>query len=62
MGVFVPVLLHGADYVFICIQSGDVRSDHKWSLKTHVEMHSNARCEQTYLKLSACDAITQDAC
>lgn len=31
-------------HVFICIQSGEVRTDHKWSLETHVETHFNARC------------------
>ncbi len=49
-------------YMFICIYSEEVRSDHKRSLKTHVEMHSNARSEQTDLELSTCDQITQDAC
>ena len=40
----------------------EVRSNHKWSLKTHVETHINARCEQAYLELSTCDWIIQDAC
>lgn len=39
----------------ICILSGEVRSGHKWSLKTHVETHSNNRCELMYLKMSTCD-------
>ena len=26
-----------------------MRSDHKWSLETLVEMHFNARCERMYL-------------
>jgi hypothetical protein len=30
--------------VSICIYSGEMRSDHKWSLKNHVETHSNVRC------------------
>ncbi len=49
-------------YMFICIQSGELRSDHKWSLETHVETHVNARSEQMHLELSTCDWITQDAC
>ncbi len=42
--------------------SGEVRSDHKWSLETHVEMHSDAKSELTDLELSTCDRITPDAC
>lgn len=49
-------------HVFICILSREVGSDHKWSLKTHVEMRVNTRCKQTYLKLSTCDQTTQDGC
>lgn len=30
--------------VYLHIERG-VRSDHEWSLETHVEKHSNARCE-----------------
>ena len=42
--------------------SGEVRSNHKWSLETRVESHSNARLELMYLELSTCDQITQDVC
>ena len=45
--------------VFICILSGEVRSAHKWSPETHVETHSNARFELTYLKLSTWYQIIQ---
>ena len=38
----------------------EVRSDHKWSLRTHLETHSNAWCEHTYLELSTYGRITQD--
>lgn len=30
-----------------------MKSNQKWPLKTHVEMHSNARCELVCLELSA---------
>ena len=46
-------------YVFICIYSGQRRSNHK-SLERRGEMHSNARYELTDLELSTCDRITQD--
>lgn len=36
--------------VFICIYYEKMRSDHKWSLETHVEIHYNARCKLTYLE------------
>lgn len=38
-------------YMFIYRQSGEVRFDHKWSLETHVETHSNARIDLAYLEL-----------
>ncbi len=38
-------------YLFICIYSGGVRSDHKWSLEKHVHV----RWEQVRLELSTCD-------
>lgn len=47
-------------YVFVCIQSREVRSEHKWSLETHKEMHVNVRCEQTCLVLFTCDQITNE--
>lgn len=35
-----------------CIQSREVRSDHKWPLETHADMHYNTRCELTYVEMS----------
>ena len=46
-------------YMFICIWSGEAKSNHKRSLEIHVVTHSNARCELTCLELSTCDRITQ---
>ena len=50
------------EIVLICIQSGEVRSDHKWSPETHVETHHNARCELMRSEPSTCDQIAKDAC
>ena len=44
--------------VFICIQNGEVRSDHKWSIEMHLDTHCNARCELTYLKALRCFELT----
>ena len=38
----------------IYVYSGEVRSEHKWSIKP------NARCELTGFELSTCDRVTQD--
>lgn len=38
--------------MYICIESGEARSDHKRSLEMHVETYVNARCELT--DLSTC--------
>lgn len=46
-------------YVLICIQSGEVSSDHKWSLRTHVETLLS-RCEPMYSELSTGDRLSQD--
>ncbi len=45
--------------VYLHIERGS-EIDHKWSLQTHVGTHCNAKCEYTYLGLSARDWITQD--
>ena len=40
----------GMTYVFICIESGDVRSVYMWSVKLHVEMYSNAKRQTANLR------------
>lgn len=37
--------------MFICIQNREMRFSHQGSLKKHVEMHSNVKCELTNLGL-----------
>ena len=57
------VFANGNDVrIYLHIERWRSEIDHKWSLKTHVETHINARCEQAYLELSSCDWIIQDAC
>ena len=34
-------------YVFICIQSREVRANHSWSVEMRIEMDSDAGCELT---------------
>lgn len=41
-------------YVFICIQSREVRANHSWSLEMRIEMDSDSGCELTSLELSTC--------
>lgn len=44
----------------VWIQGGGLRSNHKWSLRTHVETHREAGYEPTYTDQYTCDWIRQD--
>ena len=46
---------------YLHIEQGS-KSDHKWSLETHVETHDNTRCELKGVELPTCDQVTQDGC
>lgn len=49
-------------YMFVCMQSREVRYSLKCARETHVETHSNGRCKQTDIEqLSTCDPSAQDA-
>lgn len=55
-----PLKMQNDVRVHLHIERGS-EIDHKWSLKTHDEMHSDAMCELTHIELSTCNRIRQDS-